>query len=561
MNEKKAARKKEIIKNVAIVFLIIMLLLTLFSNTFRNYSLPEVTMVNPSSNIIKEQARGNGQVTAGETFAVNATESRVVSSVAVKKGDHVEIGDPLFYLSDVESDELITAQEEYDKAKNEYLKAFLSLDMSSESIVKAKTGNFDSIPQWQSKLSELEGEIEEKQAIYEEYLNNAAAHSIENAYQTYINTNWTEQVIKAELEAELAQLENKDVQMAFTLEKAKKSEELQAKMNEILYDAGVTSLEALYNSDEDAYNDYIDFKEQKSVLDVTLYENEQGIVELAQKLAAVTRAVNADEAKAKVNAAKDAAYNQPNKIYYENIKADIDALKEERDSYIKDMTAQIAIEGFSDALATKRDKLEKIKANCQGAVISADVAGTVSSVDVVAGEKTEKQKQIATIIPDGKGYSLDITVDAKQAEKVKIGDPGELEYYWNHENAKLLVKSIKDDTENPGKKKIITFSVEGDDFTIGENLSVSVGSKSENYDLTVPKAAINNDKDGKFVMVLSERKTPFGKRYIANRVEVTEKASDDERVAVSGSLSTMDYVIVASTKPLSDGEEFRIKEE
>ena len=189
MNEKKAARKKEIIKNVAIVFLIIMLLLTLFSNTFRNYSLPEVTMVNPSSNIIKEQARGNGQVTAGETFAVNATESRVVSSVAVKKGDHVEIGDPLFYLSDVESDELITAQEEYDKAKNEYLKAFLSLDMSSESIVKAKTGNFDSIPQWQSKLSELEGEIEEKQALYEEYLNNAAAHSIENAYQTYINTN------------------------------------------------------------------------------------------------------------------------------------------------------------------------------------------------------------------------------------------------------------------------------------------------------------------------------------------------------------------------------------
>ncbi len=561
MNEKKAARKKEIIKNVAIVFLIIMLLLTLFSNTFRNYSLPEVTMVNPSSNIIKEQARGNGQVTAGETFAVNAMESRVVSSVAVKKGDHVEIGDPLFYLSDVESDELITAQEEYDKAKNEYLKAFLSLDMSSESIVKAKTGNFDSIPQWQSKLSELEGEIEEKQALYEEYLNNAAAHSIENAYQTYINTNWTEQVIKAELEAELAQLENKDVQMAFTLEKAKKGEELQAKMNEILYEAGVTSLEELYNSDEDAYNDYIDFKEQKSVLDVTLYENEQGLVELAQKLAAVTRAVNADEAKAKVNAAKDAAYNQPNKIYYENIKADIDALKEERDNYIKDMTAQIAIEGFSDALATKRDKLEKIKANCQGAVISADVAGTVGSVDVVAGEKTEKQKQIATIIPDGKGYSLDITVDAKQAEKVKIGDPGELEYYWNHENAKLLVKSIKDDTENPGKKKIITFSVEGDDFTIGENLSVSVGSKSENYDLTVPKAAINNDKDGKFVMVLSERKTPFGKRYIANRVEVTEKASDDERVAVSGSLSTMDYVIVASTKPLSDGEEFRIKEE
>ena len=85
MNENQSSKKKDMVKNVIIIFLIIMLLLTLFSNTFRNYSLPEVTMVNPASGVIKEQARGTAQLEAGETYIVNATETRTISSVAVKK--------------------------------------------------------------------------------------------------------------------------------------------------------------------------------------------------------------------------------------------------------------------------------------------------------------------------------------------------------------------------------------------------------------------------------------------------------------------------------------------
>lgn len=559
MNENQSSKKKDIIKNVIIVFLILMLLLTLFSNTFRNYSLPEVTMVNPASGVIKEQARGTAQLEAGETYLVNATETRTISSVAVKKGDHVEIGDPLFYMEDVDSDEYLKAKEEYEKAKNEYLKALLSQDISADSIVKARSGNFDTAATWQAKLQKVESEIEEKEAIYQDYLNRAAASNIENAYQTYIETNWSEQVIKAELEAELAQLENKDVQMAFTIEKAKKSADLQYQMDKFLTKNSVTKASDLPT--EELRDEYERMVEDKAKLEATIYENEADIIAVAQKLAAVTRSVAASEGKAKVEAAKTKAYNEPDRLYYENIKADIDALKAERESYIKDMTAQVVVEGYSDVLSSKQEAMEKAKAKCTGATINAEVAGTISTIDKVAGEKMEKDKQIASIIPDGKGYTLNISVDNKQAERVKVGDAGELANQWKHEDAVLIVKSIKEDPDNAGKKKIISFSVEGSDLTIGESLTVSVGAKSQTYDLTIPNAAFKKDANGGFVLILTEKKTPFGKRYIASRVDAKEKASDDTNTAITATITSSDYVIVSSTKPLKDGEEFRLKEE
>ena len=47
MNENEGRKKREWVKNAAIVFLTIMLILTFFSNTIMNYSLPEVASTFP----------------------------------------------------------------------------------------------------------------------------------------------------------------------------------------------------------------------------------------------------------------------------------------------------------------------------------------------------------------------------------------------------------------------------------------------------------------------------------------------------------------------------------
>ncbi|MCI7766625.1 MAG: HlyD family efflux transporter periplasmic adaptor subunit [Oscillospiraceae bacterium] len=130
MNNEKTPRK-EIIKNIAIVFLAVLLVLTFFSNTIMNYSLPQVSAVYVNQGIISEQIRGSGTVTAAESYEVKFEETREVESVAVKAGQTVAAGDVLFKLADEDSAELTEAQNTLASLELEYKKAELSLAAST----------------------------------------------------------------------------------------------------------------------------------------------------------------------------------------------------------------------------------------------------------------------------------------------------------------------------------------------------------------------------------------------------------------------------------------------
>ena len=105
MNEN-VSKRRDWIKNVAIIFLAVMLVLTFFSNTIMNYSLPEVATQYVQMGTITAKIRGTGNVEATDPYNVMVKESRVISSVAVKQGDTVEKDQVLYYLEDAESDEL-----------------------------------------------------------------------------------------------------------------------------------------------------------------------------------------------------------------------------------------------------------------------------------------------------------------------------------------------------------------------------------------------------------------------------------------------------------------------
>jgi len=80
-------KRRDMIKNVAIVFLTVLLLLTFFSNTIMNYSLPEVATAYVQPNNITSRIRGSATVEASDPYNVVAQESRRIRSVAVKVGD------------------------------------------------------------------------------------------------------------------------------------------------------------------------------------------------------------------------------------------------------------------------------------------------------------------------------------------------------------------------------------------------------------------------------------------------------------------------------------------
>ena len=91
------------------------------------------------------------------------------------------------------------------------------------------------------------------------------------------------------------------------------------------------------------------------------------------------------------------------------------------------------------------------------------------------------------------------------------------------------------------------------------NLTLSIGQKSANYDCIVPNSAIRTDSNGTFVLAIVAKSTPLRTRYTATRVDVQELAKDDTVTAVTG-LSSGDFVITTSTKPIEAGTQVRLVE-
>ncbi|MCI5752028.1 MAG: HlyD family efflux transporter periplasmic adaptor subunit [Oscillospiraceae bacterium] len=127
-NDKTSAKRsrKDIIKNIAIIFLAVLLVLTFFSNTVMNMSLPQVSAQYASNGNISEQIRGSGVVSAGQSYDVMIDESRVISGVNVKAGDKVEKGDVLYTLEGKESSELEEAEKTLSDLQYEYRKAVIA---------------------------------------------------------------------------------------------------------------------------------------------------------------------------------------------------------------------------------------------------------------------------------------------------------------------------------------------------------------------------------------------------------------------------------------------------
>ena len=99
-------KNREWVKNAAIVFLAVLLVLTFFSNTIMNRTLPEVATAAVTDGSIVAKVRGSGTVKANGSHDVKATQTREIRSVMVKVGQEVKTGDPLFVLGAGDSAEL-----------------------------------------------------------------------------------------------------------------------------------------------------------------------------------------------------------------------------------------------------------------------------------------------------------------------------------------------------------------------------------------------------------------------------------------------------------------------
>ena len=217
-------------------------------------------------------------------------------------------------------------------------------------------------------------------------------------------------------------------------------------------------------------------------------------------------------------------------------------------------SSSIDMEASKKAIERKQKEVEKLRENADELEVKSSVSGTIASISASAGKSIGGEEQpLATINVTDRGFTVKIDVTNDQAKKVKTGDTAELVNFWGGDAVATLDQITSSQTAG---NRTLVFTLTGD-IQAGQNVTLSIGQKSANYDALIPLSGLREDSNGKFVYVLESKSSPLGSRYIATRVTVQELARDDKSAAVSG-ISSGDFIITTSNKPVEAGKQVRL---
>lgn len=130
MNSEKSGRKTWV-KRAIEIFLVVLILLTFFSNTIMNASLAQVTVQKIQSGTIQEAVRGSGIVKAEEAHEMKAEKQWDVKEVRKKSGDSVEQGEVLFVVKSETEMDVDEAREQLEQLEYDYTKLVVESGISS----------------------------------------------------------------------------------------------------------------------------------------------------------------------------------------------------------------------------------------------------------------------------------------------------------------------------------------------------------------------------------------------------------------------------------------------
>jgi len=648
--EKRFKRRKDMIKNIIIIFLVVMLVLTFFSNTIMNYSLPRVAVQYIQPGSITSVIRGEGTVESGDPYSVMVKQQKTVSRILVKVGAVVHEGDVLLSLDGEDSEELKTAKDKLkeaedalDTAKEAYNKALLS-DEVTNAIIASSQGelNIDElrnrITNAQAAVDAAERDVKDCQNNYDAinnqisitsaaYVSEASKSQVEKLKTDYENAKTVLEEASANLETAKTNLTNAEnalsaaksaVQIALD-EKDAAQKELEA----LQAFKALKDKKQLHN--EDPANPDLTEEEQEE-FDTTIAADNEILTEIEDRItvaqanlvsattvyndavSAEPAAIAAAEAELKsAGEAKDAAqtaFDNANaacenaKKAYEDAQAQVNSgeinnadtlsnlkyqlevagislanaknVLAEREENLKEIVGDIAqmetLNSLLKDIGKKREDVDKqkeevtkIETESSAEDVKSPINGTILSVNVTSGKKTSLDDPVVTIQPEGQGYTMSFSVDNDKAKTITVGDEAIVTNSWWYNDVTGVVATVRPDPNDANRKKLVTLNLQGS-LTAGQTLTMSINSKTSNYDMIVPSSALKNDNKGDYVLVVESKSSPLGNRYFAIRYDVEILATDDIQTAIKGAFEGYEPVITTATKDITEGQQIMLSE-
>lgn len=570
--------RKDKIKNITIIFLLVMLILTFFSNTIMNYSLVEVSTQQVTSGQITSKVRGSGSVEASESYSVTIEETRKIATVNVKKDAEVATGDLLFTLEDTDSDELDAAKKSLNEAQAAYESAVLTAGITVAERQSIEAGKGSSLTQKQNEIAAANQRVKDAQAAVD-----AAQASVDK--------------IKAQIDAVSNSTTDTTAEEKAVLDAEKKNSEAQDSLTSA--ESAYTPVKSAYDTALSEYNDaVIAFNAAKATYekDTSDLNNKKAMdaAEIAMKSAnekLKNCKGNLDKVQGPYDSAKSAATDSKNALSNANYNLSVKKLTGTNTAEANNLQAQLntATAALTDAnsaltsatndqkkvtdkisgevtiasayktMTDLQEEVAKLQAKSIGTEITSPISGTVTDIAVTAGTTVNANDVMMTIQPENKAYVLQFSVTENQAKKVRVGDTAEILNNWYGNDVSAVVSAIRKDPQNR-TNSIIICEMKGD-VSVGDSYTLSIGEQSFNYDTIVPTSAIREDSNGKFILIIESKSTPLGNRYYARRVDVDVITSDDTKSAVTGALEGYEYVITTTTKPIKENEQVRLASE
>lgn len=587
---KGSARRSRVVKAM-VAFVAVLALLTFFSNTLMNLTIPKVMGAYASRGNLSYSNSARGTITVENQTEVKGLEGRTVDQVKVTNYDTVQAGDTILTLKPIEESEDL--QSKRDRLKQ--LEREAEYDSRTDNTTDF-TSYYDSINMAKATLSDAEDTlyaVQNKDAVEEE---NKQIINEESVKEVSLEATVTEAAKTVEdiqkqidaIDASIAPLQAQ-IDVYTTLgtptptprPDAPETTEPAATEPETPVPEGATATPTPSPSPAPAYDeDGLDptsptYEMEKLMLKIRQYEDQKTALQ-SQLESAQTRLDEASaelaECQGKIKDAQaeiDALKQLPSEAAAQNavttarnaVNTAQKALSDAQTAAgITEDKAKDTAEDREEEIAKLKKQIEELEKQAKVTEIKAPVGGYIYNITVASGDALTAKTFVTYIIPEtDRVCSVSFKFSSQAAQSIQVGMDLEITSGFIQG---CTVQSIKPDPDNPRANKIVKCMVAGNDAWPGEEITVNAGRGNDNYKCVVPSSAVSEDNNGHFIYVIVGSSTPLGDKYTVKRVDVSIEATDGAATAIKGEgLDKYDVMIVVrAEKPLEDGQRVRLED-
>lgn len=572
----KGSKRRAKVIRAMVAFIVVLALLTFFSNTIMNLTIPKVMGAYASRGNLSFSNNARGTVTVENKTDIKGLDSRVVDQVKVGNYDQVKKGDTILTLKPIEESadldakrtqlkELLRAQE-YDSRVSDdtdFSTYYDSINAAKETLSAAQD-TLDSVRNRSSVEAENRAIIndESAKAVSLEASVTAAAKTVEDINKDI-----------AAIDAQITPLQSQiDVYIALGTPTPTPVPSEPATVPD-----GVTPTPTpVPDLDADGFDknsptyemDKLmakikDLEAQKSILKSQLDDAQARLNEASAELSECQSKIT--DAQATIKSLENlpteqAAINAVNAAEHAVTAAQKALADAQTQAGITRDKNQDTAEDRAEQIAKLEEEIDKLEKAAKITEIKAPADGYVYNVTVSSGDTLNAKDTIASILPEtDRVCSVTFEFTTTAAQNIYVGMPLEVTSGFIDG---CTVASIKPDPNNPRGNRLVKCIVDGSDAWPGEEITVNAGRGNDNYKCVVPSSAVNQDTNGDFVYVIQGSSTPLGDKYTVKKLYVSVEAEDGVSKAIKGEgLDKYDVMIVIrAEKPLEDGQRVRLED-